>query len=682
MLFAAPPTEKRPVTDQHHGVAVRDDYRWLEDGASPAVRAWAQAQNTAARSYLDQLGVREKLRQQVTGIFMSSPVTYGSLVDRPNGLFAMKSDPQQQQPSIVLLPNPDEPAKARVIFDPNQMDPASHTAVDWFVPSPDGHWLAVSLSQGGSESGDVHLFEVATGQAGEVIPRVNGGTAGGDLAWTADSQGFYYTRYPRGQDRPAADQAFYQQLWHHTLAQPQDRYEIGRDFPRIAEINVTTHADGRALVTMQRGDSGEFEHYLREKNGQWRQITRYADHVVQAIFGPARDIYFISRHQAPKGKILRYDGVKTTTLVPESAATIESDFGAAPPFAATRDRLYAIYQLGGPSEIRVFDLQGRPQAGPPLAPLSAVKAITPYRDGILYYAGSYLEPSAWHRHNAQGTHPTALKIEKLISFDDCEAVRDFAVSPDGTRIPLNIVRRKGLKLDGTHPVLLTGYGGFSISLTPAYTPSLRPLLDAGFVYVVANLRGGNEFGEEWHEQGRLHRKQNVFDDFIAAAQRLIALHYTTPRRLAIRGGSNGGLLMGAVTTQRPDLFRAVVAQVGLYDMLRNELTPNGLFNTVEYGTVKEQADFAALHAYSPYHRVQDGTRYPAMLFMTGENDPRVDPMHSRKMAARLQAATKSDQPILLRVDLATGHGMGTPLKARIEETVDIYAFLFDQLGVK
>lgn len=679
MLFAAPPTEKRPVTDQHHGVTVRDDYRWLEDGASLEVRAWAQAQNAATRAYLDRLSVRDKLREQVTRIVMSSSVSYSELAARPNGVFALKSDPKQQQPSIVLLPSPDAPAQARVVFDPNLLDPASHTAVDWFVPSPDGKWLAVSLSQGGSESGDLHLFDVATGKSGEVIPRVNGGTAGGEMAWDADSRGFYYTRYPRGQERPAADMAFYQQLWHHTLG-GADRYEIGRDFPRIAEIAVATHADGRVLVTMQRGDSGEFEHHLRDAQGQWRQITRYADRVVQAVFGHDRYIYFVSRHQAPKGKILRFDGQATKVLVPEGDATIESNFGSAPPFVVTAERIYALYQLGGPSEVRVFDLQGRALAKPAVPALAAVKGITEFGNGILYNASSYLEPAAWFRHDAKGTHATALKMEKAVSLDDCEAVREFAVSKDGTRVPLNIIRRKGTKLDGTNPVLLTGYGGFSISMTPAYSPTLRPLLDAGFVYVVANLRGGKEFGDEWHEQGRLRRKQNVFDDFIAASQRLIELKYTSPQRLAIRGGSNGGLLMGAVTTQRPDLYRAVVAQVGLYDMLRNELTPNGLFNTVEYGTVKEQEDFAALHAYSPYHRVVDGTRYPAVLFMTGENDPRVDPMHSRKMAARLQAATKT--PVLLRVDLATGHGMGTPLKARIEETVDIYAFLFDQLGVK
>ena len=699
MLAAAPPTEKRPVTDQIHGVNVVDPYRWLENGADPAVRAWSAVQNKATRAYLDRMPTRERLREQVTKILRGASVSYSALAPRPNGLFALKHDPQLQQPLIVLMPDADHPAAARALVDPNKLDAGAHTAIDWFVPSPDGKLLAVSLSQGGSESGDVHLFDVATAQAtGEVIPRVNGGTAGGDLAWTPDARGFYYTRYPRGDERKAGDLAFYQQLYYHALGSAQDRYEIGRDFPRIAEIEVTVHADGRALATMQRGDSGEFEHYLKDKNG-WRQITRYADRVVQAVFGGDGQIYFVSRFGAPRGKILRFESpARVATAVSASAAvassmasakllvqedgsaTLESSFGSPSPLVVTRDRIYAIYQLGGPSEVRVFDLQGRALAKPALPPLSAVSRIAAYGEGVLFYASSFLEPSAWHLHTAKGSRPTALRSEKLVSLDDCEAVREMAVSADGTKVPLNIIRRKGLKLDGTNPVLLTGYGGFGISLGPAYSPSLRPLLDAGFVFVVANLRGGNEFGEQWHEQGRLRRKQNVFDDFLAAARHLIARQYTSPARLAIRGGSNGGLLMGAALTQAPSLFRAVVAQVGIYDMLRNELTPNGLFNTVEYGTVKEQADFAALHAYSPYHRVKDGTPYPAVLFMTGENDPRVDPMHSRKMAARLQSA--SAQLVLLRTDGATGHGMGSPLSARIEETVDIYSFLFDQLGIR
>jgi prolyl oligopeptidase len=276
---------------------------------------------------------------------------------------------------------------------------------------------------------------------------------------------------------------------------------------------------------------------------------------------------------------------------------------------------------------------------------------------------------------------TALKEKGAADFSDCEVIREFATSKDGTRVPLNIIQRKGTRRDGNNPVVLYGYGGYGINLEPSYNLALRPLLDRGVVYVYANLRGGGEFGEAWHRAGMLTKKQNVFDDFAAAAERLIELRYTTPARLAIEGGSNGGLLMGAALTQHPELFRAVVAHVGIYDMLRVELQPNGAFNVTEFGTVKEADQFRALYGYSPYHHVTDGTRYPAVLFLTGANDPRVDPSHSRKMTARLEASG-TKLPVLLRTTNAAGHGIGTALSERIAQQADVTAFLFDQLGVR
>ncbi len=277
--------------------------------------------------------------------------------------------------------------------------------------------------------------------------------------------------------------------------------------------------------------------------------------------------------------------------------------------------------------------------------------------------------------------PTALRESTIADFSDIEVIRETAASKDGTAVPMSILRRKGTKLDGQNPVLLYGYGGYNISLKPNFQPQLRPLFDRGVVYVVANLRGGGEFGEAWHLAGNLTRKQNVFDDFFACAQWLIDHHYTTPARLAIEGGSNGGLLMGAELTQHPELFRAVVAHVGIYDMLRVELSPNGAFNVTEFGTVKEPEQFRALYAYSPYHHVRDGTQYPAVLFQTGANDPRVDPANSRKMTARLQA-TGTRQPVLLLTSSTSGHGIGTALSERVAQQVDVEAFLFAQWGIR
>jgi prolyl oligopeptidase len=304
-------------------------------------------------------------------------------------------------------------------------------------------------------------------------------------------------------------------------------------------------------------------------------------------------------------------------------------------------------------------------------------------DELLFTNQSLLVPGAWYRTGPGGrVVRTAMARKSPADFRDSEVLRETATSKDGTKIPLTILRRKGMKLDGNRPTILTGYGGFGISESPYFSQGLRLWIEQGGVWVDTNLRGGSEFGEAWHLAGNLTKKQNVFDDFLACARFLIDAGYTRPERLAIEGGSNGGLLMGAALTQRPDLFHAVVSHVGIYDMLRVELSPNGSFNVTEYGTVKDPAQFAALYAYSPYHHVVDGTRYPAILFITGANDPRVDPMQSRKMTARLQAATGSSAPILLRTSGSSGHGFGTALDESLAQETDAWSFLFWQLGLK
>jgi prolyl oligopeptidase len=322
----------------------------------------------------------------------------------------------------------------------------------------------------------------------------------------------------------------------------------------------------------------------------------------------------------------------------------------------------------------------------PLPAVASVAEVEPLPDGTLLYSiETYLRPPYFSRYNEASAQAqeTPLAETSPADFSDAEVLREFAPSKDGTSVPLNIIRRKGTPLNGTTPVLLYAYGGYSISLAPRFVgPSKRLWLDGGGVYVVANLRGGGEFGEEWHAQGALTHKQNVFDDFIASAQYLIAHHYTSPEHLASMGGSNGGLLMGAVLTQRPELFRAVVSSVGIYDMLRVELDPNGAFNTTEFGSTKDPQQFAALYAYSPYHHVTDGGAYPAIFMYTGATDGRVNPAHSRKMVARLQAATSSGKPVYLSVAAHAGHGIGSALSIRVDQMADAYSFLFDQLGMQ
>lgn len=692
-----PDAPKRPVTDEYQGVKVTDDYRWLENWDDPATKQWSAAENARTREYLDHLPARPAIKEQIRQLISASSASYYGLQFRAGILFAMKYQPPQQQPTLVALHSPDDPSGAKVIFDPNAASNKGSTAVDFYVASLDGKYVAVALSENGSEDSNGRIFEVATGKAlPDVVPRVNFATAGGSIAWKADSSGFYYTRYPQGNERPPEDANFYQQVYFHKLGSDpkQDTYVIGKEFPRIAEIQLRASDDGRWLVAaVANGDGGQFAHYVMNSSGHWTQVTHFEDGIVSVKVGVDDALYLLSRKNAPRGQILRLplahlDLSDAKVVIPQSSGSgaDESARASIDNFVPTTGHLYVIDILGGPSRVRVFDTQGHALPAPSLPPISAIGQVVSIGGGdALFYTSTYLDPPAWYRVDAASgkSTRTALFETSPVKFDDAEVVRDFAVSKDGTRVPVNIVRRKGTKLDGSNPTLLYAYGGYGINEKPFFLGSFaRTWLDQGGVYVDANLRGGGEYGEEWHKAGNLTRKQNVFDDFIGCAQYLVEQKYTSPAHLAIMGGSNGGLLMGAALTQRPDLFRAVVSFVGIYDMLRVELDPNGAFNVTEFGTVKDPEQFKALYAYSPYHHVNDKTAYPAILLPTGENDHRVNPMQSRKMTARLQAASSSDHPILLRTTSSAGHGMGTALDEEIEQDADVFSFLFDQLGIR
>jgi len=692
---AAPPTTPlRPVVDTYHGVAVDDDYRWLEDSDDPEVARWLAAQNAHTRTWLDAWPGRDELRRRVTELTVAGSVGYGAVRSAGGRLFAIKRQPPREQTLLVVLSDTDDLASERVVVDPNVLDPSGKTTIDWFVPSFDGAKVAVSLSRAGTESGDVHVFDAATGRAsGDIVPRVNGGTAGGSLAWRADDAGFFYTRYPRPGERPEAELGFNVHVyWHAAGSDPaHDRYEIGREFPRIAEIRLESSRDGSVtLASVQKGDGGEFTHWLRDAGGAWHALTRYDDRCVAAHPGHDGAIYYVSLRGASRGCVLRAApedataGIASaTTIIPEGADAIETSFAYGAGLWTGPDRIYVLYQKGGPNAVRVFDLKGRPHGELPQPALSGINDLVVLPDGeVLYEIQSLTLPPAWHRKPGGGgpAAPTALTESSPADYSDCEVVRDEAVSPDGTRVPITVLRRSGTVLDGTNPTILYGYGGYGVCQTPAFRCRLRAWIERGGVYAVAHIRGGGEFGERWHREGSLLLKQNVFDDFAACARRMVAAGYATTEKLALMGGSNGGLLMGAMITQHPGLARAVVSAVGLYDMLRVERTPNGAYNVPEFGTVLDPQMFPVLYGYSPYHRVKDGATYPAILMTAGENDPRVDPWHSRKMIARLQAATSSSRPILLRTNAAAGHGRGTPLSDQIDEYTDVLAFLMRELG--
>jgi prolyl oligopeptidase len=705
-LPAPPPTPKKPVTDEYHGSKVVDDYRWLENAKDPAVRDWIEEQNRFTHEFFEHLSDLDAIRKRLKDLVGGTSPDYTALRYRKGTFFALKSQPPKNQPFLVTLRSVETPLGEQVVLDPNKLDPKGTTTIDFYVPSLDGRLVAVSMSEGGSENGTVHVYETATGkELPDVIPRVYGGTAGGSVAWNADGSGFWYTRYPRADERPKTDLDFYQQVWFHKLGTPtaEDVYSLGKDFPRIAEIVLETREDGRyVLATVANGDGGEFAHFIltsssltkesKAGEGKWIQVTHFADQVTTATFGPDDSLFLLSHHGTPRGEVLRLS--LDAPQLDKARVVVSAGLPAIQGMLATAKRLYVVDLVGGPSQVRVFNLDGGPEKSVPLPPIASVaepsrpepsgtQIVRLQGDAILLRVETYTQPPAWYRYDpATGeVARTALYRTSPADFSDIEVVREFSVSKDGTRVPLNILRPKGTQREGNNPTLLYGYGGYNISQVPRFQVARKVWLEQGGVYAVANLRGGGEYGEEWHTGGNLTHKQNVFDDFAACAEWLIDNKYTNPKRLAAEGGSNGGLLMGAALTQHPELFRAVVSHVGIYDMLRVELHPNGAFNVTEFGTVKDPEQFKALHAYSPYHHVKDGTAYPAVFLLTGANDARVDPYNSRKMAARLQAATSSGLPVLLRTSFASGHGVDSSLSERIEEQALVDAFLFHELGV-
>ena len=680
-----PHTPKKPVVDTYHGVQVTDDYRWLEDGKDPAVREWSLAQLKVARAYLDPLPQLAALKKKLGDLYKAAPHRYFEFKQVNGALFAMKNQPPKDQPMLVMLKDAGDAKNERVLFDPNTRD--TKLSVDFFTPSVEGRYVALALSEKGSEDGSAYVIDTRTGQQlPDVVPRVQYPTGGGSIAWDEGSTGFYYTRYPQGTEREPEDANFYQQVYFHKLGTPpsEDKYILGKEFPRIAETELATTRDGRFLLAkVANGDGGEYAYYLRNPSGRWTQVAEYADKIKSMELGTDGRIYGLSLKDAPRGKIISLamdppELAKAIVVVPQGEGVIES-------FEPARTRLYVGYMVGGPSEVRIFDLNGAQLGTLPSEPISSTMiGARLVGDEVLIGSQSYVKPFAWYRYE-----PKESKLVQLpdlagrykVNFDDAEVVREMAASKDGTKVPVNIIMRKSTKRDGNNPVMLYGYGGYGLSERPGFSLRNRAWLDAGGIVAVVNLRGGGEFGEEWHLGGNLLKKQNVFDDMIGAAQHMIDRGYTKPDRLSAMGGSNGGILMGALITQRPDLFRAIVCHVGVLDMLRVESTPNGMFNTTEYGTVKNAQQFAALYAYSPYHHVKDGTAYPAVYFGTGENDGRVDPFHSRKMAARLQAANPHGRPILLRIEMNAGHGIGTALSTKIEQDADWMAFLMNELGM-
>lgn len=680
-------TPREPVTTSYHGQAVTEDYRWLEED-SPRTREWTEAQDRRTRAYLDSVPFREAMRARCEEILMAETTVYSEPARGGAIYFALRTQPPLQQPLLVTRSGLDEAARERVLVDPNAIDPSGATTIDWYVPSPDGSLVAVSLSSRGTEDGTLHLYETETGEPTDaVIPQVNSGTAGGSLAWRHDARGFWYTRHPARGTVPDQELGFNQEVWFHRLGQDsdEDRRDLAGVFAdnRITENVLSSSADGRWVMNRaQKGDGGEWQIFLRPQDGEaeWTQVAGLEDQCVHAGFGGGA-LFLLSLRDATRGRVLRLEPApgrtvgEASVVVPEGPVPVEY-------IAATDARLWVCEIDGGLSRLRAFDHGGRPRPEVPLPELCAVDPVLSLGpDEVIWAVETFLSPRQWWACTDADEQPvrTALDTVTPVAFQDVVVDRSFAKSKDGTRIPVNLLAPAGAPRDGSAPAILYGYGGYGIPMRPSFEPHLLLWLEQGGVFAVAGIRGGGEFGREWHHAGRLASKQNCFDDLIACADHLVQSGVTSRERLGLMGGSNGGLLVGAVLTQRPDIAAAVLCAVPVLDVLRSETTPNGEFNVTESGSVQDPEMFQVLRAYSPYHNVQDGVAYPAVLFTAGEFDNRVEAFHAKKMTARLQAATSSDRPILLRME-SGGHGIGQSLDQTIALVTDYFTFFRDRLG--
>jgi prolyl oligopeptidase len=685
-----PPAPPGAVVDTYHGVRVPDPYRWLEDAGDPATVAWVAAQNALTRSFLDG-SAREALVARLTSLY-EFPRT-GVPVKRGGRCFYTHNPGLEKQP--VLYVDDRDGAAPRVLLDPNALSPEGTTALTAVAPSDDGALLAYGLSTRGSDLQEIGVLDVATGAT---RPDRLRWVKFASLAWTPDASGFYYTRFPEPGTVPPGDENYFNRVCFHRLGDPQvrDALVFERQDAREIVFAVDVSYDGRwAVITAFRGASDKSAVYLLDRHASGSspfELFPGFEHAYGFIQEAGGRLYFQTDERAPRGRVIavRLDGAgetpAITEIVPESADRLSLAILA-------RGTLVCSYLHAASDRVRLFALDGAPAGEIPLPAIGSLTGLTGRLEDDELFLGfhSFTHPPASFRYrfDATGLRPCGFDAAGLRPFrpgrspvesSQYETTQVWYPSKDGTPISMFLVHRRGLEKDGRRPVLLTGYGGFNVNLAPAFDPSTFAWLDRGGIHAVANLRGGGEYGEAWHEAGMLGRKQTVFDDFIAAAEWLVAGGYTTPARLAIEGGSNGGLLTAAVMVQRPDLFGAVVCRVPVADMLRYHLFTVGRFWVPEYGSADDPAQFEYLFRYSPLHNVRDGVRYPPILITTADTDDRVAPGMAKKFAARLQAAGGGG-PVLIRVETKAGHGAGKPVTKIVEEDADIFAFLFKCLSI-
>lgn len=662
------------VEEQIHGVAVQDPYRWLEESETPEASEWIRDQAAYARTYLDTLPTREGIRARMTEIlasgFVSTPTEAGGRY-----FYSRRSD-DQNQPVVYMRTGLD--GEDQVLLDPNSMSSDGTTTVDWYVPSQDGKLLAYGKSTEGTETSTMYIRDIASGQdLDDVFPKVRFSNP----QWLEDGSGFYYSRPRDVESIGPGEELYNRRVYFHRLGRgyEQDPEVFGEGLDQEQIPDAILSDDERYLLLDTFLGWGRNHLYVRNLS-TGKTITIAEDGEFSYVGEIVDETLFLHTNAAaPRYRLMAVDlrrpqRANWTTIIPESDAVLES-------VSIAGDRIFAVRLKDARSELYSYALDGSDERQVEL-PLGTVSALSskPSKDEAFFSFSSYVKAPTVFRIAVDSAVPEAWQgVETSVDSDAFEVRQTFYSSKDGTRVPMFLIGKRGLPADGSVPGLLYGYGGFNIPLTPSYSTWIFPWIEAGNLLAIANLRGGSEYGEEWHRAGMLGNKQNVFDDFIAAGEYLKAEGLVDPERLIIHGRSNGGLLVGAALTQRPDLWRAVVCGVPLLDMLRYDRFRMAKLWVSEYGSAENPEDFEWLRAYSPYHQVKDGSDYPATLIYTADSDSRVDPMHARKMVARLQAATSGDAPILLRYEQSAGHGRGKPLHKVVDEWADIWSFVFAQL---
>lgn len=682
--LAYPPTRRGDTVDTKFGVTVADPYRWLENDVRTdlEVRSWVTAQNRVTDAFLATLPSREAFRKRITELYDYE--RFGVPEKKGGDYFYTRNDGLQNQSVLYVRDRLD--GEGRLLIDPNAWSQDGATALGEWVPSEDGKYVLYSVQDGGTDWRTVRVLDVASGQpTSDEIKWVKFS----NLDWAKDGSGFYYSRFPE----PAAAAAYQslnenQRIYFHKLGTPQSADRLMFATPRRPDLNNTAEVsdDGKWLIVTS--SSGTDERYeitlidLTRRGAKPRVLIPGFEHDYRFIGNRGSTFYFVTNQGAPKLKVVSIDVAGRTpeprTVIAEDAATLEDA-------TLVGGKLIAAYLADAKSEIRVHSLDGALERKVELPGIGTVSGFDgSYGDPETFFSfTSFNRPTTIYRYDAASGEVGIWEAPKVaFNPDDYSVEQRFYTSKDGTRVPMFVVMKKGVNRAGGSPTLLYAYGGFNIAQTPAFSPTRLAWLEAGGVYALANIRGGGEYGKAWHDAGRLANKQNVFDDFIAAGEYLKAQGIASPKGLAIEGRSNGGLLVGAVVNQRPDLFDAAHAAVGVMDMLRFDQFTAGRYWVDDYGYPNKEPDFRTLLAYSPYHNIKPGVAYPPVLVTTADTDDRVVPGHSFKYIAALQAADPDGDPHLIRIETRAGHGSGKPTAKIIEEAADVYAFLARFTGLE